>query len=362
MKKMISILALTAMTLWAARIKDVAYLDGASNMQVVGYGLVVGLAGTGDGNSTQFTVRSVANMLQKLGVEVPADKMRLRNVAAVMVTAEVAPFIKNGRKIDVNIASLGDARSLEGGTLLMTPLQGTDGEVYAVAQGAVSIGGGVASDSRNRARVRKNHALSGTMPDGGIVQREVLTQTVGDGYMRWVLAHPDFSSAVSMAQAINEVYPSAAQAEDAGSVRVNLALVKDDIMNMIARTENLEFTTSTVARVVLNERTGTLVAGTDVRISEVAVSHSNVMIQIDAQTQVSQPNAFSAGRTTSVLQEQVAMQGADATPEYKVLPGITNAGQLAQALNSLGVAPRDIVSIFQAIKRAGALQAELVII
>lgn len=361
MKKIAFILAVSAMTLWAARIKDVAYLDGAANIQVVGYGLVVGLAGTGDGNSTQFTVRSVANMLQKLGVEVPADKMRLRNVAAVMVTAEVAPFVKTGRKIDVSISSLGDARSLEGGTLLMTPLQGADGEVYAVAQGAVSLGGSVASDSQNRARMRKNHALSGTMPDGGIVQREVFTQTAGDGFMRWVLAQPDFSSAVAMANSINEIYPSSAQAEDAGSVRINLALIKDDIMNMIARTENLEFATSSVARVVLNERTGTLVAGNEVSISEIAVSHANVVIQIEGQTQVSQPNPFSAGRTTSVLQEQVSMASGEKKPEYKALPAVSNAGQLAQALNSLGVSPRDIVSIFQAIKRAGALQAELVI-
>lgn len=357
---MVLFLALTYS--YAARVKDVASLDGLTSQQLVGYGLVVGLAGTGDGSRTAFTVQSVANMLKKMGVEVPADKMRLRNVAAVMVTAELPAFVKPGRKIDVSISSLGDARSLEGGMLLMTPLQSVNGEYYAVAQGAVSVGGNTVSDSKQRTRVQKNHTLSGNIPDGGLVKREVDQAAFqGGGTLRWVLGQPDFTSAVAMAEAINKVFPGSAKAEDASSVVVLVPpAARNDMMAFVARAENAEFVVSSVARVVLNEKTGTLVAGSDVRISEVAVSHGSIVIQVDATEAVSQPNAFAAGRTTRTTNESVNV-GAEKVPEVKVLPSVTNAGQLAQALNSLGVSPRDIISIFQAIKRAGALQAELVV-
>lgn len=361
-KTLLILLCLTVTSIFATRVKDVASLDGLASQQLVGYGLVVGLAGTGDGSRTAFTVQSVANMLKKLGVEVPADKMRLRNVAAVMVTAELSAFVKPGRKIDVAISSLGDARSLEGGMLLMTPLQGVDGEYYAVAQGAISVGGNTVSDSKQRTRVQKNHTLSGNIPDGGLVKREVdQAAFTGGGTLRWVLGQPDFTSAVAMAEAINKLFPNSAKAEDASSVIVLVPpTARADVMTFVSRTENAEFAISSVARVVLNEKTGTLVAGSDVRISEVAVSHGSIVIQVDATESVSQPNAMSAGRSTRTTNEKVDM-GAEKVPEVKVFPSITNAGQLAQALNSLGVSPRDIISIFQAIKRAGALQAELVV-
>lgn len=344
----------------AARIKDVAGLSGLSDVQLVGYGLVVGLPGTGDGSRTQFTVQSVANMLKKMGIEVPPERLRLRNVAAVMVTADLAPFVKPGKRIDITLSSLGDARSLEGGTLLMTPLQASDGEVFAVAQGSISVGGEDIRDNRGRTRQSRNHTLSGNIPGGALVQQEIpLGKFALDG-LRWVLHQPDFTSAVAMATAINTAFPGVARAEDASSVFVQVpANQQADLMSFIARTEGLVFTTSTVARVVLNERTGTLVAGADVRISEVAVSHGSVVIQIEATDTVSQPAPLTAGTTVTTTREDVEVQ--QQNPGVRVLPAVSNAGELAQALNSLGVSPRDIITIFQAIKRAGALHADLVI-
>ncbi|HSQ42058.1 MAG TPA: flagellar basal body P-ring protein FlgI, partial [Fibrobacteraceae bacterium] len=251
---------------------------------------------------------------------------------------------------------------LEGGTLLMTPLQAEDGEYYAMAQGALSVGGMIVADSKQRTRIQKNHTLAGNIPEGAIVKRELTQAALAeDGSFRWVLSSPDFSSAVAMAAAINKIYPGSAIAEDAAGVRVRLPSLSVDPMDMIAKTENVEFNTSTVARVVLNEKTGTLVAGADVRISEVAVAHGSIVINVDAKDSVSQPSPQSQGRSASVINEQVSMNAVERPPEVKVLPAVTNAGELAQALNSLGVAPRDIISIFQAIKRAGALQAELIV-
>jgi len=344
----------------AARIKDVASLDGLGEAQLVGYGLVVGLNGTGDGTRTQFTVQSVANMLQKMGIVVPPEKLRLRNVAAVMVTANLPAFVKPGKKVDVTISSLGDARSLEGGTLLMTPLQAADGEYYAQAQGAVSVGG-IATGNKQRDRYNKGHTLAGSIPNGAVVHREVESADLKTGTLRWVLGEPDFSSAVAMAEALNKLFPGSAQAEDAGSVLVKVPdNQRSDYMAFIARAEMAEFSPNVNARVVLNEKTGTLVSGADVRISEVAVSHGSIVINVENTTEVNQPTApLAGGRTQVVNNSQTSVQ--EPKNEMRVIPAVNNAGQLAQALNSLGVAPRDIIAIFQAIKKAGALHAELVI-
>ncbi len=363
MKKIFYILLLLSISAFAARVKDVATLDGLSNEQLIGYGLVVGLPGSGDGTRTAFTLQSVANMLKKLGIEVPQDQMKLRNVAAVMVTAELAPFTRPGKKIDVSISSLGDARSLEGGTLLMTPLQGSDGEYYVVAQGAVSVGG-LDVQGKTSTKSRKGQPLGGSIPNGGIVKRDVgQTAFANPAELRWVLSQPDFSSAVAMAESINKLFPNSAVAEDASTVAVKVPKeAQKDLMAFVAKSENAAFVTGNVARVVMNERTGTLVSGSEVRISEVVVSHGSIIIQVDAQETASQPNALSQGQTASVINEQVAMKNAgEPKPEVKVIPAITNAGELAQALNSLGVAPQDIIIIFQAIKKAGALHAELVL-
>jgi flagellar P-ring protein precursor FlgI len=349
------VLAILAANANAARVKDVATLEGVSEQQLVGYGLVVGLAGTGDGSSSQVTVQSVANMLQKMGIVVSADNMRLRNVAAVMVTASLPAFVKPGKKIDVSISSLGDARSLEGGMLLMTPLQAGDGEYYAQAQGAISVGG--VTTGGKRSSVKKGHALSGGIPNGAVVYKEIASADLKTGALCWVLSQPDFSSAVAMASAINQVFPNTAIAEDASTVLVNVPeSMRNDYMSFIARAESAEFSPNTNSRVVLNEKTGTIVSGANVQIDEIAVSHGSITIQIE-NTQTATPTFI--GQATLINNQRTNVQ--EPQPETRVLPAISNAGQLAQALNSLGVSPRDIISIFQAIKKAGALHAELVI-
>jgi flagellar P-ring protein precursor FlgI len=340
----------------AARIKDMATLEGISEQQLIGYGLVVGLAGTGDGSNTQFTVQSVANMLQKMGIVVNPNDLRFRNVAAVMVTANLPAFVKPGKKIDVAISSLGDARSLEGGTLLMTPLQASDGEYYAQAQGSVNLGGLTARSGRNS--FKKGHTVSGTLPNGAVVYREIESANLKTGTLRWTLSDPDFTSAVAMANAINQIFPNTAIAEDASSVLVNVPeSMRSDYMSFIARAESAEFSPNINARVVLNEKTGTVVSGANVQISEVAVSHGSITVQV-ANTQTAAP-APGLGPATLINNQQMNVQ--EPRTETRVLPAINNAGQLAQALNSLGVSPQDIISIFQAIKKAGALHAELVI-
>lgn len=342
----------------AARVKDIATLEGVSEQQLVGYGLVVGLASTGDGPRTQFTVQSVSNMLQKMGIVVNANDLRLRNVAAVMVTASLPAFVKPGKKIDINVNSLGDARSLEGGTLLMTPLQASDGEYYAQAQGALSLGG-LSARAGRRNSLKKGHTLSGNIPNGAVVYKEIESANLKTGQLRWVLSNPDFSSAVAMASAINQVFPNAAVAEDASTVAVTVPeSMKSDYMSFIARAEQAEFTPNTNSRVILNEKTGTVVSGATVQIDEVAVSHGSITIQVTNEQTVAPPPTF-IGQATVINNQQLNVQ--EARTETRVMPAVSNAGQLAQALNSLGVSPSDIISIFQAIKKAGALHAELVI-
>jgi flagellar P-ring protein precursor FlgI len=352
-----TLLVVMASKVNAARVKDVATLEGVSELQLVGYGLVVGLAGTGDGTNTQFTVQSVANMLQKMGIVVNPSDMRLRNVAAVMVTATLPAFVKPGKKIDVSISSMGDARSLDGGTLLMTPLQASDGEYYAQAQGAINLGGINARSGRNS--FKKGHTVSGTLPNGAVVHKELEPVDLKTGTLRWELSNPDFTSAVAMANAINQIFPNAAIAEDASSVLVNVPeAMRNDYMSFIARAESAEFTPNTNARVVLSEKTGTIVSGSNVQIDEIAVSHGSITVQV-ANAQAAAPAPTFIGQATLINNQSMNVN--EPTTETRVMPAVNNAGQLAQALNSLGVAPRDIISIFQAIKKAGALHAELVI-
>ncbi len=356
---LITVLVLTVSS-QAARVKDVAKINGLENTQLVGYGLVVGLDGTGDGSRSSFTIKSVVNMLRNLGVEVPDETLRLRNVAAVMVTSEMQPFVKRGSRIDITISSLGDARSLEGGTLLMTPLQGPTREVYALAQGAVSVGGLSVRDSKNRRRLAKNHVLAATISGGAIVKVEAPVTNLNKSVLQWSLSAPDFSSAVAMTAALNKNFTGTAKTVDAATVEVTVPKnFRNNVMAFIAQAENVSFRVASIARVILNEKTGTIVAGANVQISEVAVSHANVNINIGSAQQVSQPNALSQGKTTSIIQEKTQLK--EDKYEMKVLPAINNVGELSAALNSLGVTPRDVIAIFQSIKKAGALHAELVI-
>jgi flagellar P-ring protein precursor FlgI len=350
----------------ASRIKDVAKLDGLTETQLIGYGLVVGLKSTGDGPRTQFTTQSVVNMLRNTGIEVPRERIQVRNVAAVMVTANLNPFMKRGSNIDVTVSSIGDAKSLEGGTLLMSPLQATDGEIYALAQGALSVGGINKDGGQGRASFSKNHVLVGEIPNGAIVQKEAPGGVMSAEELRISLANPDFSSAVAMAKAINANFKKpVAEAKDPVTVSINVPdEFKSKRMEFIAEVENLDFLVSTVAKVVLNEKTGTVIAGGNVSISEVAVSQGNITIQIkdNQQSQVSNTAAANAGTTQlSSNSQSTDLKVDEPKAEMKVLPTSSNVADLAKSLNSLGVTPRDIIAIFQAIKRAGALNAELVV-
>jgi flagellar P-ring protein precursor FlgI len=355
-----------AMAAEASRIKDVAKLDGLTETQLIGYGLVVGLKSTGDGPRTQFTTQSVVNMLRNTGIEVPRERIQVRNVAAVMVTAKLNPFMKRGSNIDVTVSSIGDAKSLEGGTLLMSPLQATDGEIYALAQGALSVGGINKDGAQGRASFSKNHVLVGEIPNGAIVQKESPGGVMSAEELRISLASPDFSSAVAMAKAINANFKKpVAEAKDPVTVSINVPEeFKSKRMEFIAEVENLDFLVSTVAKVVLNEKTGTVIAGGNVSISEVAVSQGNITIQIkdSQQSQVSNTAAPMGGTTQlSSNSQSTDLKVDEPKAEMKVLPTSSNVADLAKSLNSLGVTPRDIIAIFQAIKRAGALNAELIV-
>ena len=351
---------------WASaqvRVKDIARIQGLQDTPLIGYGLVIGLDGTGDRRGSVFTVQSVGNMLMRFGITVPQDKVRLRNAAAVMVTGEIPPFVSKGERIDVVVSSLGDARSLERGTLLLTPLLGKDGTVYAYAQGSVSIGG-FNIEAQGGERVRRNYTLVGRVPNGAIVEQEPPSSFGADGRLAILLGGPDFTSAVRLAEAVNGAFEGPiAFAKDAGTVLIEVPSdwkATDRLAKFIASVEVLEIEPDGVARVVINERTGTIVVGEHVRLSAAAVSHENLTIQIQATPVISQPLPFSRGETVVVPETEVTVTENERA-KMSVIPSTANVGDLAKALNALQVTPRDIIAIFQALKEAGALQAELVI-
>ncbi len=355
----------------AVRVKDVASLTGLEDIQLFGYGLVVGLAGTGDRNQTIFTEQTISNMLKNMGIELPEKHMRVRNVAAVMVTGTLTPFKRKGTRFDITVSSMGDATSLEGGTLILTPIQGPDGQIYASAQGPLATGGYDIRD-RGLTHIKKNHVLVGRIPGGAIVQREYAFNALDGRDLSLSLANPDFTSALSLAQAINREFNRTsnlplARAVDAATVLLDYRLLTQDtirnyidVVEFISRVENLSFEVAKAARVVINERTGTIVAGGEVKISEVAVTHGGVKVEVVNIPEVIQPRPFSLGQTAEVPNPEVVVEEKDM--EMVVLNGTTTVSDLAQALNSLGVSSRDVISILQAIKEAGALHAQLVIL
>jgi flagellar P-ring protein FlgI len=354
----------------SVRIKDVASIGGIEDIQLFGYGLVVGLAGTGDRTQTVFTEQTVANMLKNMGIELPQKDITLRNVAAVITTGNLMPFKRHGTRFDITVSSLGDATSLEGGTLILTPMQGPDGVTYASAQGPLATGGYDVRD-RNIAQYRKNHTVVGRIPDGAIVQREFHFNGLDSRDLSLSLFMPDFTSAVSMAEAINANFKGrfskpVATTEDAATVSLDYAMVaRDSLRNKIglpeflSLVENVSFEIASAAKVVINERTGTIVAGGHVRISEVAVTHGGIKVEVVNIPEVVQPQPFSTGQSTVVANPQMVVE--EKSPEMVVLNGTTTVSDMAQALNSLGVSPRDVIAILQAIKEAGALQAQLII-
>ena len=361
MLKTISLLALAApLALFASRVKDLTLVEGGRDNQLVGYGLVVGLAGDGDSNAAA-TLRSVANILQRYGLSLNPSDIKAKNAAAVMITADLGAFLKPGARIDVNVASMGDAKTLQGGVLLQTPLLGADGRVYAVAQGPVAIGGFLGgSGGAGGATVQKNHPTVGNISSGAIVEREIPAVFVHDNTVRLLLHNPDFASASNLADAINTKWPAAAQAVDAATVSVALPQnYRGRDVAFIADLGQIESTPDTLARIVINERTGTIVATSTVRISQVAIAHGSLTITVTNNQGVSQPGAFSNGQTTPVQSTQTAVN--EGKGAFTVFPDQPTIERLAAALNALGVSTRDMMAIFQTLKRSGSLQAELVI-
>jgi len=343
------------------RVKDLSLLAGARDNQLVGYGLVAGLAGKGDKNPT-YTIQTMANVLQRFGVNIPSSTIQSKNVAVVMITADIPAFIKPGERLDVAVSSMGDAETLQGGMLLQTPLLGGDGKVYAVAQGAVSIGGFSAGDSgAGGATVQKNHPTVGQIIGGALVEREIPTTVVHDNTIDVLLREPDFTSASRMAAAINERFPKSAQALDATSVRVQIPEgFQNSTVDFVALVQAVEVSPDVPARIIINERTGTIVASSRIHISSCAVSHGNLTITIASSLDVSQPNAFSQTGET-VVTPRTDTKVTEGKASLVPLPEMPTVEKVAAALNSLGVTPRDMMAIFQAMKQAGALQAELVI-
>ncbi|MEN9354082.1 MAG: flagellar P-ring protein [Fibrobacterota bacterium] len=358
-RQILPVLLLAGLAQAQVRIKDVAQVQGLTDLQLVGYGIVVGLPGTGDGSSSMMTVQSVRNMLRNLGLEVEPKQIRMKNVAAVMVTARLSPFSKPGTRMDVLVSSLGDAKSLSGGTLLMTPLRSADEEVYVLAQGPVGTGGSFSQESGG-ASTKQNISSTGILPLGGIIQRENPANRLDQGQLRFALTSPDFSTAAALAEAIRKEFgTSSAAVEDAATVRFEGAEDKGGRAALIARIENLRLQVSRSARVVINERTGTIVAGSEVRLQEVAVTHGSLTIKVDPGTAAVQPNGFSIGTTATIQNPRIDAQ--EGKNQMRVIPQNANVGELAQALNAMGVTPRDLIAILQAIQRAGALQADLVV-
>jgi len=345
----------------AARIKDVVNIEGARSNQLIGYGLVVGLKRSGDDDKTEFTFQSLANMMTRMGIVVDKKKIDLDNVAGVMVTATLPAFAKVGTQIDVVVSSMGNAKDLQGGTLLLTPLAAPDNNVYAVAQGPISIGGFSAGGAAGGG-VQKNHPTVGYIPGGAIVEKDLSLHLADREKISLNLNNPDFTTSQRLATAVNLSFGEMlAQSVDAGTVEIAIpANCLKNVVGFISQVENLEIAPDAVAKVVLNERTGTVIMGENVRISTVAVAHGNLSVIIKETERVSQPLPFSEGET--VITPETALTAQEETRKLVVIPQGANLGEVVRGLNAIGVSPRDLISIFQAIRAAGALQAELVII
>jgi flagellar P-ring protein precursor FlgI len=345
----------------AVRVKDIANVKGVRQNQIVGYGLVVGLNGTGDKQQTQFTVQSLASMLARMGIPIAPGLIQVKNVAAVMVTAMLPPFSRAGSQIDAVVSSIGDSSSLEGGTLLVTPLYATDGQVYAIAQGPLSVGGFSAGGSAGGGgtTVQKNHPTVGRLAGGATVERELGYAIEDKRSFELALATPDFTTALRVAGAIDRHFgESVAAPVDAGTLRLTVpANHTQDLVRFLAEVEGLDVQPDTLARVVLNERTGTVVMGGSVRVSTVAVAHGSLSVTISTTNQVSQPTPLSLGSTVVVQNQDVS--AVEEPAQLAVIDSNVTIGDLARALNAMGVTPRDLIAILQAIKTAGALSAEL---
>lgn len=345
----------------ASRVKDLAILEGIEKEALLGYGLVVGLNGTGDGQSSQYTVSSLTAMLERLGVTVDPRTIKLKNVAAVMVTGNQDGFAAPGSRLDVTVSSLGDASSLEGGILIMTPMKGADGKVYALAQGSISIGGfNVRSGSNNS--FRKNHSTVGMIPNGAKVETRMQSEFMTSGQMAWLLHSPDFSTAQSVTNAINKVFGGkVAKAQDAQRIIVNVpeAFIEYPV-DFISRMGTISAESDQAARVVINERTGTIIVGEGVVLRAAAVAHGNLKVVVKTSFDVSQPNSFNESGQT-VVTPDITTDVDEGNASVIHIPYTGTVSDVVNVLNEVGASPRDIIAILQALKQSGSLQAELVI-
>ena len=369
MKKIFSAMALLALltlmcsTVFAesatTRIKDIARIQGVRSNQLMGYGLVMGLLGTGDSDKIAQTINSTISVLRNFGITVDDSDWKAKNVAAVMVTATLPPFAREGDVIDVTVSAMGDAKSIQGGTLIQTPLLAANGEVYAVAQGPVSTGGFVAGSGGNRAQ--RNFPTVGTTPNGAIVERTVEDEIGTRGQISLSLSNADFTTAARIADAINQNYMGAAKAANAGRVDILIpGYYRTNVVEFIASIEELEVLPDNIAKIVVNERTGTIVMGGNVTVDECAITQGGLSIKVTRDTETSQPNPFSYG--TTIVTSNGDTEVDEKTSNSIVMSPTANINDIVGALNAVGATPRDCISILQAMKAAGAIHATLEII
>ena len=345
-----------------ARIGDVARVMGMRDNHLVGYGLVIGLDGTGDRPGTEFTEYAMSSLLEEMGITLGPDDLKLRNVAAVLVTADLPPFARAGSRVDVIVSSIGSAKDLRGGVLVQTPLRGADGAIYVVSQGPVSLGG-FEVDAPGGNRVKKNHVTVARIPNGGIVEREIPFDVFGGDFLDIVIERPDFQTAAAVAGAINQRFgEGTAIARDPGTVTVPMPNVPSDLGPMLfsAAVAQLDVVPGRPATVVINERTGTIVAGGDVALGPVTIAHGGLTIEITTNPIISQPGAFARrGRTIVAPEAEINVTEKGSLMSIRET---TTLADLVQGLNTLGVTPSDVIAIFQALKEAGALDGEIVVI
>ena len=345
-----------------SRLKDLVTIEGVRDNQLVGYGLVVGLNGTGDKNTTIFSTQTLTNLLSRMGVNVPPAAVLVRNTASVLVTADLPPFAQPGARLDVTVAAIGDAKNLQGGLLILTPLRGADGQVYATAQGSVVTGGFVAGGGGNTQTV--NHPTAGLVPSGGIIERGAPSVEPG-GHIKLQLRRADFTTAARIAQRINQSFSAGAspvaRCENSALVDVEAPpSYRSRIVEFIAAIEALSVESDRPARIVVNERTGTIVFGNDVRIAPVSILHGALTVEIQTSYQVSQPAPFSSGQTT--VTPQVSVAAKEDKAHNVVLQQGASVEDLVRALSAIGSTPRDIIAILEDLRAAGALEAELEVI
>jgi flagellar P-ring protein FlgI len=346
---------------YGARLKDIASIKGVRSNQLVGYGLVVGLDGTGDGAGTKFTVQSLVNMMERLGIHALPGQVKVSNVAAVMITADLPPFARVGTEIDVTVSSVGDAKSLQGGTLLLSPLKGADNNTYALAQGPLLLGGFSAGGAAGGG-VLKNHPTVARIPGGATIEREIPFRFNTMDELTISLNNPDFTTAQRVAAAVNrEMGPDSATPSDAGTVLVRIPeAFRSNLVPLVAQLEQVGVRPDNRARIVLAERTGTVVMGDNVRIAPVAIAHGNLSVQIKERKDVSQPPPFSPGET--VVAEDTDVTVTEESRKLMYLSEGADLGEVVNALNAIGVSPRDLITVLQAIRASGALHAELDVI